>query len=705
MAGWKKLSEMTYLGKSYTRLDGHDKVTGKAKYSYDIQLPGMLFGRILRSPHPHAKIVKIDASKVEAMPGVVATLTDIKNEVFFVGDEVAAVAAVTEEIAEEALKLFRVEYEVLPFTVDEMSAKESGAPKVFSTRENNLGQKQERSEGDIEKGFAESDVVLERTYFMNVQVHTPLETHGCVTKWDGDELYMWDSTQGVHGSRSGMANALEIPENKIHVITHHMGGGFGSKFGPKSYNIICAKIAKKANAPVKMMLDREEDMNGTGNRPSSWQKIKIGAKKDGMLVAFQLESYGTAGVGSGAGVPQPYIYSFPNWKVTHHDVFINAGPGAPMRAPGHPQANFAMEKIMEELADELGIDPLELRMKNDPNKTRQHEYRIGAEKFGWSKRLKSGAAKGVKVRGIGVGSGRWGGGGNRNTKAIVSIYPDGSVDVKIGTQDIGVGTRTIVAACVAEELNLELRDIKPLIGESDFPWAPASGGSTTAPSVMPTVKLATEKAKSKLVDKVAEHFQVTTGDVVFGKKEFGVKNDTTKKLTWRQACALLDGQPISEQEGWAEGLSDSGTAGCQFAEVEVDTETGEVKVLRLVAVQDCGLVVNLLTAVNQVQGAIIGEIGYALFENRIMDKNVGVMVNPDMENYKIPGVWEMPEFGVTMIDESHRGVIGLGEPPAIPGIGAIANAVSNAIGVHLRELPITPDKVLLAIARRKEGKV
>ena len=704
MANWKKLEDMTVLGKEYTRVDGAEKVTGKAKYTYDIKLPGMLFGRILRSPYPHAKIISIDASKVETLPGVKAVLTDIKEEVNFAGDDVAAVAAETEEIAAKALKLFKVNWEVLPHTVDEFASKKADAPKVFSKRENNLGQNRDKSDGNIATGFAAADVTVEGTYHMRVQVHTSLETHGCVTKWDGDDIYVWDSTQGVHGVRSGLAKALDMPENKVHIITHHMGGGFGSKFGPKSYNIIMARLAKKAGVPIKYMLDREEELLASGNRPSSIQKIKIGAKKDGTLTAFQMESFGTGGIGGGAGTPQPYIYAFPNVDIKHNDVHINAGPGAPMRAPGHPQANFAMESIMDELAEKLGMDPLELRLKNDPNKTRQSEWKIAAYNFGWKKRTSSGSQKGTKVTGMGLGAGTWGGGGNKRGKAIVSIYPDGSVEAKMGTQDIGVGTRTHVCAVVAEELGLDYTDITPLIGESDFPWANNSGGSTTAPTVAPTLKLTTEKAKAELMERVAEHLETDVANITLAEKKFTVKDQADKSMSWKQACALLDGQPISVQESWAEGLSSSGTAGCQFAKVEVDTETGQVKLVKMTAVQDCGLVLNPLTARNQVQGAIIGEMGYAMFENRLMDKDTGIMVNPDLENYKIPGALEMPDFDITFFDESFRGVIGLGEPPAIPGIGAIANAVRNAIGIPIKELPITPDKVLMAIESKKEGK-
>jgi xanthine dehydrogenase YagR molybdenum-binding subunit len=415
-----------------------------------------------------------------------------------------------------------------------------------------------------------------------------------------------------------------------------------------------------------------------------------------------MESYGSGGVGGGAGVPQPYIYAIPNFKVEHNDIHINASAAGPMRAPGHPQANFAMESLIDELAEKLNMDPLELRLKNDPNATRRQEFKIGAERIKWSSRKSSGSGKRILKRGMGVGAGRWGGGGNEDTKAIVSIYPDATVEVKIGTQDIGVGTRTIVAGIVAEELTLDIDQITPLIGESDYPFAPASGGSVTAPSISPAVKRTAEKAREELIGKLAARYDVKKDKVALKDGIFTVIADTRVTLSWKEACAELDGQPISVLESWGEGLSSRGTAGCQFAEVEVDTETGEVRVLRMVAVQDCGLVLNTLTAENQVKGAIIGEVGYSLFENRVFDQEKGVIVTADMEHYKIPGALEMPEFDVTMFDESERGVIGLGEPPAIPGIGAIANAIANATGARVYELPITPDKVLMALAK-KEG--
>lgn len=701
MAKWKSLKEMAVLGKEYPRVDGPDKVTGDARYTYDVQLVDMLWAKVVRSPHPHARIISIDTSKAEAMDGVKAVWKSDRDEINYAGDEVAAVAAVSENIAYEAAMLVKVEYENLPFVVDEQKARQPDAPRVFSNREDNLGQKRENTEGDVEKGFQESDVILERTFHLNVQVHNCLETHGCVATWKDDDLYIYDSTQGVHSIRRGVARNLKMPENRVHVICPYMGGGFGSKLGTQAYHTIAAKLSRQAQRPVKLMLTREDELVGTGNRPSSYQNIKLGAKKDGTLVAFELESFGTGGIGGGAGVPLPYVYHVPNIHTVHHDVFVNAGFSAPMRAPGHPQAAWGMESMMDELADELGLDPLEVRKKNDPNQTRQKEFEIAAEKFGWNNRKKGGIkASDTKRRGMGIGVGRWGGGGT-TTQALLSIYPDGSLDVKIGTQDIGTGTRTIIAGVLAEEFGLTVQEVVAYIGKSDYPIAPSSGGSRTAPSVCPTTKLAAEKAKEQLYAMVAKELDVPADDLMAKESKISSMSDPSKSLTWQQACKLLR-NPITVLESWQEGLSDSGTAGCEFAEVEVDIETGHVEVLRVTAVHDCGLPVNMLTAHNQIKGGIIGAISYAMFEDRIMNNETGHMVNAEMDNYKIAGALEMPEFDVTIIDESERGVIGLGEPPAIPGPAAIVNAVSNALGVRINENPITPDKVLMALAE-KEG--
>jgi xanthine dehydrogenase YagR molybdenum-binding subunit len=706
MAGWKALDQMTYLGQRYPRVDGPAKVTGRAKYTSDVELPGMLYAKVLGSPHPHARITRIDASKAMKLPGVKAVLTSAeevrggRSVLKFVGDAVAAVAAVSEEIAEDALERIEVEYETLPFVVDTRTAMRPESPRVHSDRPN-IRESGVRDGGDLMAGFEQAEVIVEGEYSTQVQIHTCFEAHGSVAHWDGDELTIWDSTQAVHGVKDQMATHLGIPASKVKVICHHMGGGFGSKLAARYYTGIAARLAKKTGAPVKLVLSRRLDLLGTGNRPDSYQHIKLGAKKDGTLVAADIQTFGTPGIAGSAGLPQPYIYKVPNYRHEHRDVYTNVGPAAPMRAPGHPQASFAMEAIMDELAEKLGIDPLELRKKNDPSAIRQRQYDIGAKEIGWHRRQsKPGADSGRFKRGLGVASCRWGGGG-RGTKAEVSIHPDGSVEVRCGTQDIGTGTRTIATGVVAEELGLPLDAITVLIGESTFPYSGASGGSTTAASVAPALKSTTEKAKQRLFEVVAPHLRVTPSELELAEGEVRVAAEPHKRLSWKEATSLLGAESIQVHGEWVQGLSSSGVGGVQFAEVEVDTDTGKVRVIKVVAVHGCGLVVDRLTAESQINGGVVQGIGYALLEARVLDLDTGAMVNPNLEAYKIPGALEIPEIVPILVDEAERGVIGLGEPPVIPTAAAIANAVYNACGVRVRELPITPDRLLLGLARRE----
>ncbi|RMF58383.1 MAG: xanthine dehydrogenase family protein molybdopterin-binding subunit [Calditrichaeota bacterium] len=693
---------MKILGKKYPRIDGAEKVTGRARYTYDQFKEGMLYGAILGSRYPAAKIVKIDDSMVWSLPGVKAVLTDVHptGRVRYVGEEIAAVAATTPEILGEALRLFRVEYEKLPFTLYLEEAMKDEAPRVFPRR-SNVNKPRIREEGNVEQGFAQAEVVLEDTFRTQVQIQTPLESHGSMVYWDGDELIIYDSTQAVHGVREGIAKMLDMPLHKVRVICHHMGGGFGSKLQPGIYTVIAARLAKQANAPVRLMLDRQLEFLTTGNRPDSLSRIKMGAKRDGTITAFFAKTYGTAGIGNGAGVRLPIVYSIPNVRHEHHDVYTNAGAARPFRAPGCPQASFAMEQMMDEMAEKLGMDPLQFRLKNDSNPTRQKEWMIGAERFGWHRRKVTPASDpGPIKRGMGLGASIWWPGG-RGTKASMKIYSDGSVEVFCGTQDLGTGTRTHIAAVAAEELGLELKQIKVHIGDSNYPRSGASGGSTTSPSVAPAIKNTAEKARQELGKILAEHWNVSPEAIIFSDGYVIASGEAKQRLSWKEACGLLETDVLEVHGEWSEGLSSSGVAGCQFAEVEVDTDTGKIRVLRIVAVADCGLILDRLTTESQVNGGIIQGISYALFEERLFDPQTGAMVNPNFETYKIVGTMETPEIEVILFDEPERGVIGIGEPPTIPTSGAIANAVYNAIGVRIKSLPMTPDKVLQALANQK----
>ena len=695
----------TLIGKRIQRLDGPAKVTGQAKYSYDINRPGGLHGRILRSPHPRARIVAIDLTAAEKAPGVKAVMAVMKagDTAMFQGEEVAALAAVTEEQANDALRLIKVQYEVLPHIATEALATREGAPLVF--KDGNIKDGDTEEAGDLAAGFKAAAHTVEVSYATQVQTHVSLETHGCVCEWEGDKLTSWASTQAVHGTREQFAKALGIPQANVRVITEYMGGGFGSKFGPDAQGIICAKLAKQAGAAVKMMLDRKEEHLASGNRPSSGSKIKAAVSADGMVTAFDAETWGTGGAGAGAGFPLPYIYVFPNRRRKHRDIYTNAGPQRAMRAPGHPQGCFHTEMLMDELADKLRMDPVAFRIKNlppeAPNAMWRSYFPLAAERFGWSRRHAPGdPTPGPIKKGMGCAANRWGGGG-QGTRAHCEINPDGSVVMRCGTQDIGVGTKTIVAMITAETLGIPMSLVKAEIGDSNYPFSGGSGGSTTAPAVSPAIRVTSGMALDALQAKVAPGLGVDPAVLVARNGRIHVKDDPSKGLAWKDACKQLGMEPIAVDGQWERGLSASGTSGVQFAEVEVDIETGVTKVSRITCVQDCGLVVDELTAESQCIGGIIGGVNYALFEDRILDRVTGHMVNPNMEWYHIAGTADIPKIDIKLMNQPERGVIGIGEPPTISTAAAVANAVANAIGARIRSIPITPDKVINALAERE----
>jgi xanthine dehydrogenase YagR molybdenum-binding subunit len=697
----------TLLGTAVKRLDGPDKVTGRARYTYDINRPGMLYGKIVRSPHPHARVVSVDLSAAEKAPGVKAVLEYLEpgTQVMYQGDPVAAVAADTEERAKDAARLVKVEYEALPHLSSVEQAMSATAPAVFPSGNTRQGNAEET--GDLDAGFKQAAHIVEATYSTHVITHVCLETHGTVCEWDGDKLTAWVSTQGVHQAAQGFAGSLKIPQSNVRVITQYMGGGFGSKFAPDAQGIICAQLAKIAKAPVKLMLDRKEEHLDTGNRPSATAKIRAGVSADGMLTAFDAKSWGTGGAGAGSGFPLPYIYNFPNRRRVHTDVYINAGQQRAMRAPGHPQGCFLTEILMDELADRVRMDPVAFRLKNlppkAPNAMWADYFEIGAKRFGWDKRHPTGdATPGPIKTGMGVSAHRWGGAG-RGTQAHVDITSDGSVIVKCGTQDIGTGTRTIVAIVAAETLGLPIAAITPQIGDTNYPFSGGSGGSTTAASVTPAIRSTTMKALDALFEKVAPTLGTTPDNLVAEGGRIVVKGNTSKGVSWKDACKLIGTEPISVDGKWEDGLSGSGTSGVQFAEASVDIETGVVKVTRILALQDCGLIVDKLTAESQAYGGVIAAINFALFEDRILDRSTGQMVNPNMESYLLAGMSDVPEIDIMLMNMPERGVIGIGEPPTVSTASAIANAVRNATGVTIRSLPLHPHRILAALEQERAG--
>ena len=708
MADYSWPAKPVLLSTPVKRLDGPDKVTGRARYTYDVNRPGMIYGRIVRSPYPHARVTSIDLAAAQRAPGVKAVLAwkEQGAEAFYQGDPVAAVAADTEERARDAARMIRVRYEPLPHVATEAQAMAAGAPQWSSTQANTrAGARQET--GELDAGFRQAAHVVEATYSTHVITHVCLETHGAVCEWDGDKLTAWVSTQGVHQCAQGYAQALGVAESNVRVITQYMGGGFGSKFAPDAQGVICAKLAKLANAPVKLMLDRKEEHLDTGNRPSAFARIRAGVGGDGKLTAFDAQSWGTGGAGQGANFPLPYLYQFPNRRRVHTDVYINAGTQRAMRAPGHPQGCFLTEILMDELADRVRMDPVEFRINNAPpiapNAMWIEYFRRGARQFGWDKRHPTGdSAPGPIKTGMGVSAHLWGGGG-RGSQAHVDIHSDGSVVVKCGTQDIGTGTRTIVAMVAAETLGLPVSAVTPEIGDTMYPLSGGSGGSTTAASVSPAIRVTVAKALDALFAKVAPALGTTPDNLIAEGGRLHVKGDASKGLAWKDACKHLGTEPVSVDGAWQQGLSSSGTSGVQFAEVTVDIETGIVRIKRILAMQDCGLVVDTLTAESQVYGGIIAAINFALYEDRILDRVTGQMVNPNMEWYLLAGMSDVPQIDIVLNNMPERGVIGIGEPPTVSTASAIANAVRNATGATIRSLPLHPHKVLLAIEQQRAG--
>ncbi|HYB91266.1 MAG TPA: xanthine dehydrogenase family protein molybdopterin-binding subunit, partial [Candidatus Binataceae bacterium] len=665
---WQWGDRFEIVGRPTPRVDGPVKATGVARYSYDVDLPGMLYGAILRSPHPHARVRRLDLSAASRLAGVRAAISMGVREVRFAGQEVAALAAVSSDIAADALKLIDVDYEPLAFVADMDLAASDSAPRVFEGRLN-VGKSSSSGTGDTEHALASAAVVHEATYTTAVQTHVSLETHGAVARWDGDSLTVWCSTQAIFGVRDDLAVYFNLPPEKVRVICEYLGGGFGSKLGSGPEIVIASRLAKAAGAPVKLMLSRDCEHIATGNRPNSEQKVRLGADRDGTLTAIDLVERGSGGIGGGSGSAGPFrsIYRCPNIRTQETNVFINAGPSAPMRAPGWPQGCFALELAMDELARKLKIDRLELRRRNNVHPVRAVEFELGARAFGWAGKSAAKKLNGPIRRGIGVAGSGWPGTGISGPEALAIARRDGRVEVRIGTQDIGTGTRTIIAMVAAEELGIPLEQVVCEIGDTRYPFSVPSGGSLTVPSTAPAVRQAASHLKEKLFRIAAPLLGAEPGDLETRGGVIRVRFDSSRALKFADVCRRIPGDSISAQGERVmnyEGFYNQ-QGGCQFAEVEVDVETGIVRVLKVVAVHDAGRIIDPLTARNQINGGVLMGVGYALFEARRMDPQTGLMVNPTMDDYKLVGPLDVPEIEVMFVEVANgynnTGSIGLGE--------------------------------------------
>lgn len=746
---WPVNEKLKNIGKRVKRIDAMDKVTGKAKYTSDMKLPGMLYAKMLRSTVPHAEIRSIDISKAASLPGVYAIhLIENKDKegedkeegkypsVKYVGQPLGGVAAESLDIAKDAISLIKVSYDTKPFVIDVEEAMKADAPIVFDqpigqqsdggdvgeTHDGSKGEGNVRGpstssffggpRGDLDKGFSEADAVVERTYRTQVHTHMPLETHGMVVDWRPDLMTIYASTQNTNNVRNEMASIFNLPKSKVRVICEFMGGGFGAKHSAGSYGPMAANLAKKTGRPVWLMLDRQEEHLAEGNRPNSIQYLKIGAKKDGSLTAIQQRSHGTAGVGLGAGVGRiaQVLYDCPNFATEQYDVLTHAGPGAAWRAPGNVQGAFGLEQAIDELAEKLGMDPLEFRDKIDKSEVRKVERQRGAEKFDWSRRKAAGSDPGVVKKGYGVGQSTWPRFVTLDSSVEVKIHNDGGVEIRSSVQDIGTGTKTILAQVVAEELGLEVKDIQVNIGDTFFPVGPGSGGSVVTGSITPPTRNAAFEAKKELLMMVAKKWETDSDQLILEDGHVTHKTDADKKMTFREATKLMRTSQISKvasrsddyegfQQPWGLAYGDLGSV--QFAEVTVNTDTGFVKVDKIVAAHSCGRPLNMGQLESQINGGVIQGVSYALYENRVMDKGTGHMMNANVDQYKTPYSMEIPEIENLIIEEysarSSTDAYGIGEPANIATAAAIANAVYNAIGVRIYEIPITPASILKAL--------
>ena len=738
---WPINDKLKHVGKPVKRYDAVAKVTGKAKFTMDMQLSGMLYGKFLRANTPHAKVRSIDTIKAKNLPGVYAVhvLQNDDNEypdVKFAGQPLAGVAASSLAIAEEAAKLIEVDYDYMDFVVDVEEAQKPEAPQVFTvdvetkadagdvgvTHDGLKASGNVRGpstdsfyggpRGDLDEGFKEADVIVEQVYRTQVHTHVSLETHGVVVDWKPGSMTVYASTQNTKNFRSEIAEYFEIPESEVRVISEYTGGGFGAKHSASTYGPMAAMLSKKSGRPVWLMLDRKEDHVSAGNRPNSIQYLKIGAKKNGKLTAIKQISHGTAGINLGAGVGRiaQILYECPNFSTEQYDVYTNAGPGAPWRAPGNVQGAFGFEQAIDEVAEKLGMDPLAYRDIIDKSEVRKVQRQKGAESFGWSKRKAAGSGQGPIKKGIGVAQSTWPRFTDLDSTAEVRILQSGAVEIRSSVQDIGTGTKTVLGQVVAEEFGIPVEDVTVLIGDTYFPNGPSSGGSIATGSITPAARNAAYKVKLELLEQVAKKLETDLSKLVIeGGKIYDIE-DNSKSIPFKDALkGMRTGQIIATasrsddyggfQQPWGLAYDDLGSV--QFAEVTVDTETGFVKVDKVVAAHSCGRPLNTAHVESQINGGVIQGVSYALYEYRVMDKATGFMMNANVDQYKMPFSMEIPEIETIIVEDyagrSSTDAYGIGEPANIATAVAVANAVYNAIGVRIYEIPMTPDKILKAL--------
>ena len=697
---------MKPLGTPTPRIDAEQRVTGTAKYTADIRLPGMLFARVLRSPHPHARITGIRTARALALPGVKAVITHqncrvswssgdsrntrylFNNPVRFAGDPVAAVAAVDRHAAEEALRLIEVAYEELPFVLDAERALEPGAVEIHPGGNLSPDGRGERApevyrRGDVEEGFRASHRIFEGTYSSAHVNNAQMEPRVATAAWDGNRLTVYSSTQGISNCRDDLAQDLGLPPGQVRVVCQFMGGGFGQKNQCQDYDLMAAVLAREAGAPVRIEYTRKDDYIGVHGRWPTRQHYRIGVGADGTLQAIQLRGYSGVGAyrkGSGS-IGGVELYQCPHVETTVHPVYTNVAVSGNYRAPAYPQGVFGVDSMMDHIAAELGIDPVAFRLKNITR--RYHDttpytsdgledcIRRGAARFDWTRRWRPPASDpGPRKRGVGMSIGSFHARVGKSS-AIIRLDAAGRYTVHVGVTDVGSGAKTTMAVIAAEALEVPLERITVVSGDTDrCPYSVGESGSRTTNFTGYAVIQAAEDLKRQLA---------SSGPPGEG--------------------AVLVGSATPEPE--IKGLARYSFA-AHFVEAEVDVDFGEVRVTKYVAVHDSGRIVNPLTAASQVKGGATMGLGMALHEQLLYDRRSGVPLNAGYYGARVATHLDAPDVDVLFVETDDGygpwGAKPVGEPPIIPSVAAIANAFFNATGRRLRDVPFTRERILEVLA-------
>jgi CO/xanthine dehydrogenase Mo-binding subunit len=705
------------VGRPAAKVDGYERARGEALYTSDIRLPGMLHAALVRSPFAKARVRSLDLAAARAVPGVRAVLGPDELEWLtdapeYQGQPVAAVAADGAGAAHAAITAMAVEWEELTPLLDPVEAAERGSL---------VGDVRRYTKGDFEAALAQADVVVEAEYRTQTLNHNSLETHQAVCHWRGDGVDVYVSTQYIWGVRNDVAEAFGLPADKVRVVCEYMGGGFGSKNGAGHYTLIAAALARATGRPVRYAMTRREENLVGGNRNATIQRVTAGARADGTLVALGGDYWCSLGWGGwlpATAGPMQLLYACDNVRTVEYGAKLNLPPMAAFRAPGFVEGTWSLECLLDRLAAELDLDPLELRRRNyahaDPVNGRPFSAKNLSECYRraephWERRHEVRARSDATwKRGVGLASQIWYGGGGPPSYAWVRLGSDGRATVVTAMQDIGTGTRTACAQIAAEELGIPLEDVDVQVGDSARgPFASISGGSSTLPSMGPAVRAAAADAARQLLEIASQRYDRELR-VLSLKGGHIVSSDGGSWPIQELAGLLQDGQILGKG---ARGPNPAGmrvlTFGVQVAEVAVDVETGEVVVERIYAVHDVGRVINPLGARSQIEGGIIQALGHTFSEVRLDDPGSGAVLTQTLDAYKVPTFADVPELVCELVDEpdshlTNLGSKGLGEPPIIPTAAAIANAIRDATGADVTSLPITREEILRALREAEE---